>query len=161
MSEREVNYCPHCGTPVERRPFLGKLRPRCPACSWVHFEDPKVAVLALIIQDGRVLLARRSNEPHWGKWTLPGGFMDANEDPIRTAERECLEETGLLVQVHELLQVLTGREHPRGADILLAYRVEIVGGELAAGDDASEVEFFPINALPPLAFESTRKILCV
>ncbi len=159
MSQNQVRYCPMCGTLLEQRPVFGKLRGVCPSCDWAHFEDPKVAVTALIIREGRVLLTRRINEPQQGQWTLPGGFMDAGEDPARAAERECLEETGLVVQAGELLRVLTGREHPRGADLLLAYRAEIVSGELAAGDDAGEVGFFALDNLPPLAFESTRKIL--
>ncbi|HZU86143.1 MAG TPA: NUDIX hydrolase [Anaerolineaceae bacterium] len=159
MTQLEVHFCPACGTPVERRPIFGKLRPVCPACGWAHFEDPKVAVTALVVQDGRVLLTRRANEPNPGKWTLPGGFMDAGENPERAAERECREETGLEVRVTSLITLLSGREHPRGADILLAYRAEILGGTLTAGDDASEVNFFALDALPPLAFESTRKIL--
>jgi 8-oxo-dGTP diphosphatase len=159
MSNRVVRYCPMCGTLLEQRPVFGKQRGVCPACDWAHFEDPKVAVTALIIQEGRVLLTRRINEPQQGKWTLPGGFMDAGEDPPRAAERECLEETGLVIQTGDLLRVLTGREHPRGADILLAYQAKIISGVLAAGDDAGEVGFFALNDLPPLAFESTRKIL--
>jgi 8-oxo-dGTP diphosphatase len=70
-----------------------------------------------------------------------------------------LEETGLQVRVTGLLDVLGGREHPRGADVLLAYLAEVVGGELKAGDDASAAAFFPLDALPPLAFASTKKLL--
>ena len=141
--------------------LFGAERPECPACGWIYFEDPKVAAAVLVEQAGRVLLTRRVNEPHRGEWSLPAGFINAHEDPQRAAERECQEETGLLVQVTELLQLIPGQEHERGADILILYRAEVIGGELLAGDDADEVGFFPRETLPPLAFRATRIALGV
>ena len=138
---------------------FGRLRPVCPACDWVYFADPKVAAAALAEQDGRVLLVRRLNDPQRGLWTLPAGFIDAGEDPAQAAERECLEETGLQVHILGLQDVLFGQEHPRGAHILIVYRVEILGGKLRPGDDVDQVAFFARHELPPLAFSTTQKIL--
>lgn len=159
MIDRPIRYCPYCGVAVETRVIFGKERQVCPACGWVHFTDPKVAVAVLVEEDGKVLLTRRVNEPLSGLWTLPAGFMDAYEHPERAAERECLEETGLRVETTELVEILAGREHPRGSDILIVYRAKVVEGCLAAGDDAEQVGFFHRDHLPPLAFQSTRKIL--
>jgi ADP-ribose pyrophosphatase YjhB (NUDIX family) len=122
----------------------------------VHFLDPKVGAGVLISKDHKVLLVRRSVEPEIGKWTLPAGFVEGDEDPKDTASRECLEETGLKVKVGSLLDVIYGREHPSGATIVIIYAAEIVGGELAASDDADAVEYFAPTDLPPLAFEATR-----
>jgi len=97
--------------------------------------------------------------PFQGLWSLPAGFVNAFELPEDAVVREVLEETGLVVKVVRLATVLSGREHPRGADILLVYQVERVGGALQAGDDAGDAAWFALDALPPLAFESTRKIL--
>lgn len=108
---------------------------------------------------GQVLLVRRVNEPYRGAWSLPAGFVNAYEDPARAAERECLEETGLTVSVTGLHEVITGREHERGSDILLLYRARVTGGELRAGDDADLVQFFSRDNLPPLAFRATRLAL--
>jgi ADP-ribose pyrophosphatase YjhB (NUDIX family) len=113
----------------------------------------------LVEADGRVLLVRRVNEPGRGMWSFPAGFIDANEDPARAAERECLEETGLVVQATALLDLVSGREHPRGADIVLVYTARVVGGSLNPGDDADLAQFFPREALPPLAFRATRVAL--
>jgi len=113
----------------------------------------------LVEQEGKVLLVRRVNEPGRGMWTLPAGFVNAYEDPARAAERECFEETGLQVEVTGLLDVIAGREHERGADIVIIYTARAVGGTLAAGDDADKAGFFPRNALPPLAFRATRAAL--
>ena len=156
MSRRAYRFCPYCATPLRMAFLFGAERPECPTCGWIYFEDPKVAAAVLVEQAGRVLLTRRVNEPHRGEWSLPAGFVNAHEDPARAAERECLEETGLIVQVTGLIQVIAGQEHERGADMLILYRAEVIGGELLAGDDADEVGFFERDSLPPLAFRATR-----
>lgn len=159
MTPTEINYCIYCGALLEMQNVMGANRPTCPACGWIYFADPKVAVGVLVEQDSRVLLVKRINEPMPGRWTIPAGFVDAHEEPVHTAKRECLEETGLIVRIGDLLTVVGGREHPRGADIVIAYRAEVIGGELRPGDDASEVAFFSTDDLPPLAFRTTRIIL--
>jgi 8-oxo-dGTP diphosphatase len=156
----KILFCVQCGTGLEERFLFGEERPVCPACGWVYFEDPKVAA-GVIVEDGegRVLLVRRVNEPGRGMWTFPAGFVNAHEDPARAAERECLEETGLRVEVTGLVRLISGREHPRGADIVIAYRARILGGALLAADDADQAGWFPRDALPPLAFQATRVAL--
>lgn len=138
---------------------MGEERPTCPNCGWVHYEDPKVAAGVLALDAGSVLLVRRVMDPFAGLWSIPAGFVNAFEDPAQAALRECREETGLLAEVDELFDMLTGREHARGADILLVYRVHITGGELHAADDADRAAWFPLSSLPELAFNSTKKIL--
>lgn len=156
-----VNYCIRCGSPVRMELKYGAQRPVCPRCGWIYFADPKVAVEVLVEKGDQVLLVKRANQPQLSLWSQPGGFVDAWEDPARAAERECLEETGLAVKVTSLLDVISGREFPESADIVLAYRAEIVGGELIPGDDALQVGFFSRNALPPLAFKASKKILLI
>ncbi len=136
-----------------------ELRPVCPKCGWMYFADPKVAAAVLVEQDGRVLLVRRVNEPFRGLWTLPAGFVDADEDPAIAAAREALEETGLTIRVTKVLQVIAGREHPRGADFVIVYAAEVVSGTLRAADDADKADWFERSDLPPLAFKATRLML--
>ena len=125
----------------------------------MYFADPKVAAAVLVEQDGRVLLVRRVNEPFRGLWTLPAGFVDADEDPASAAARECYEEAGLTVRVTRVLEVVAGREHPRGADFVIVYAAEVESGELLAADDADAVGWFERSDLPSLAFKATRQIL--
>jgi ADP-ribose pyrophosphatase YjhB (NUDIX family) len=155
----QVNYCLRCGTRLIVQEQFGKPRPTCPNCAWIYFADPKVAVAVLVEQDGQVLLARRGNDPLRGLWTLPAGFVDAGEDPRLAAERECLEETGLQVRVTDLLDIIPGQEHPRGAHILIVYRGEYLSGVMQPGDDVDQAGFFSRDQLPPLAFASTARIL--
>ncbi|MBI3242536.1 MAG: NUDIX domain-containing protein [Chloroflexi bacterium] len=155
----EINFCARCGQAMEQREAYGKVRPVCPSCSHVHFEDPKVAAAVLVEQDRKILLTRRANTPRKGLWVTPGGFVDADEDPALAAARECQEETGLTVEIVELLDVIAGREWTSGASFVIFYRAQVVGGTLIAGDDASEAAFFSLDELPEIAFESTRLML--
>lgn len=159
ITDPDVKFCSHCGHEMALRQAAGQLRPVCPACGHIHFFDPKVAAVVLIEAEGKVLLVRRVMNPERGKWTIPGGFVDAGEDPRLAAVRECLEETGLEVELTGLLDALFTSEHPRSASIVLAFRGRIVGGELRAGDDADGIGFFGPDELPDLAFATTREIL--
>lgn len=159
MLADEIKFCPRCSAGLTQADRFGRLRLVCPQCAWVYFPDPKVAVAALILRQKQILLVQRLNDPFRGCWTLPAGFVDAGEDPRLALARECLEETGLTVQVGELMDVIAGAEHARGADILIVYRAEVLSGELNPGDDAGQANFFNHDALPPLAFASTLQIL--
>lgn len=151
----EIRYCPYCGSLVEWKLVQGKRRAVCTACGRVQYVDPKVAAGVFVEDNGRVLLVQRRFSPEKGKWSLPAGFVDAGEDPRLAAIRECAEETGLSVEVVELLDVFYGRIDAASADLMLVYRALPTGGELAANDDARQAAFFGPEELPPLAFEST------
>ncbi len=138
---------------------MGEKRPACPSCGWVHYEDPKVAAGVLILRGREVLLVRRTLDPFMGQWSIPAGFVNAFEDPALAALRECKEETGLTAELDGFFDLITGREHIRGSDIFLIYRAHILSGALRAADDADQVGWFSLDELPPLAFESTRKVL--
>ncbi len=154
-----VNYCPVCGKPIARRFVHGRERPVCEHCGHIHFEEPKVAAGVLVLEDEKVLLVRRVMEPRRGSWTLPAGFVDADEDPAEAAIREVLEETGLTVKIERLVDVVSGREHPNGASIVIIYRGSVASGALKAGDDVDAVGFFDLSDLPPIAFAATHKAL--
>jgi 8-oxo-dGTP diphosphatase len=159
MKLTDIAYCPLCGTRVTHEPRFGRQRPVCPACGYIHFTDPKVAAAVLVEQEGRVLLIQRGNPPGQGLWSVPGGFVDADEDPARAAERECLEETGLSVRVTRLLDVVVDREFSNSADFVIYYLGEAISGQIQADDDAVAVEWFPRSSLPSLAFESVKYVL--
>jgi 8-oxo-dGTP diphosphatase len=104
----------------------------------------------------RVLLIRRKADPFAGKWALPGGFVDENERLVDAARRELKEETGLDQADLEPLHTFgdPGRD-PRGWTVSVAYLARVSADQLApaAGDDAAAVDWFPLNAPPPLAFD--------
>lgn len=119
--------------------------------------DPKVGVGAAVRDpEGALLLVRRGVTPAKGLWALPAGFVDAGEDPRRAAEREVTEETGLVVACGRILGVYPGGG---GASFFLAFEATLVGGVLAAADDAVDAGFFALDALPELGFVSTIEIV--
>ena len=159
MPKSDYTFCPRCTTTLNLEERFGDTRPVCPKCGWIYFVDPKVAAGVLVTRDDQVLLVRRVNEPFRGKWTLPAGFVNGGEDPAEAAERECLEETGLSVRVTRVYDIVSGREHERGADFVIIYLAEFISGEMQADDDADAVEWFDKDKLPPLAFLATQKVL--
>ena len=103
---REAHFCPQCGSPLHLETRYGRERPVCAACGHTVFFDPKVAVVAFVVDDDRVLMVRRAHDPGKGGWALPAGFVEYDEDPARAAERETLEETGLIVRTDRLIDLL-------------------------------------------------------
>lgn len=148
-----ISFCPQCATPVEQRPFEGKLRPTCPGCGYIAFIDPKVAATVLVERTGRLLLIRRAIDPGRGLWCFPGGYVDFGEDPAVAAVRECHEETGLAVAGVRLLDVSFN-----GRVIVITYAAQADDAtEPRAADDADGVGWFAPDALPPLAFDTMAR----
>lgn len=163
LAVRESPFCPQCGAPTEARERFGRLRPVCMGCGHTVYFDPKVAVVAFIVQETQgveaVLLVQRAHDPGRGCWALPAGFIEPDEAPSAALTREVAEETGLRVQVTALIGLLH-RPDPDGmADLVIAYRAQVVGGILLAGDDASAVGWFRQDALPPIALATTDRLI--
>jgi 8-oxo-dGTP diphosphatase len=119
------------------------------------------AVVFAFFQDGaKLLLINRGNEPFKGKWALPGGFVDIDEELEEAVIRELAEETGLvnvpLEQMHTFGNV--GRD-PRGRQITIAF-MGIAAAErtkIKAGDDAAKAQWFDIEQLPEdMAFDHKK-----
>lgn len=151
-----VKFCSRCGAPMHTKMVGDKPRRVCPACGFIHFTDPKVGVGVLVVDKGKLLLVRRTMKPEIGKWSIPAGYLDAGENPRETAVREALEETGLQVEIDQLVDVFHNPPQEGGASIFILYRAKWVGGTLQAGDDADAADFFSPDDLPALAFASTR-----
>ncbi len=154
-----ANFCPICGTAMEQHERYGRMRPVCPKCGHIVFFAPSVAVLVLITKDDQILLAKRALDPAKGLWVCPAGFMDSDENPRDAARREVREETGLEIDALELLEVFGRFDDGGKADLVIAFRGQITGGQLKAGDDAAEVAWFARHALPELAFAPTRIVV--
>jgi len=144
-------FCTACAAPLD----TSGRHPVCTGCGRRHFRDPKVGV-GVVAHDerGRLLLVQRRTGPGKGLWALPAGFVDADEDPRRAAARETKEETGLEVAVGAVVDVYPSPGRG-GASFFLAFEATVVGGTLAAADDALDAGFFAVDDLPELAFPST------
>jgi ADP-ribose pyrophosphatase YjhB (NUDIX family) len=142
------------------RDIDGRSRQTCPACQCVVYENPVPAAAVVVRRDRQVLLCRRCIEPYRGSWTLPAGYQEVDESIETTAVREVREETGLIVRLTGLFDVMTTTDDPRKPAILVIYEAEEVDGELLPGSDADEVGFHPLDDLPePVGFANHRRIL--
>ena len=103
----------------------------------------------------RVLLIQRGNEPFKGCWAFPGGFMNIDETTEQCAVRELEEETGLrLSSVRQVGTYSRVDRDPRGRTITVAYLALVDAPVPVQGhDDAARAQWFPLSALPPLAFD--------
>jgi ADP-ribose pyrophosphatase YjhB (NUDIX family) len=145
-------FCPRCAASIE---VEAGTRARCPACAYQAYANPKPTACAVCTDaDGRVLLARRGNEPCKGRWDLPGGFLDEGEHPLDALRRELLEETGLEVEPLDFLGIWMDwyeLNDDRQSTLNLYWTARILDGKLEAADDVSELGWFGPDELPPAA----------
>ena len=105
----------------------------------------------------QVLLIRRGHEPFKDRWAFPGGFFDMSDRDIKhTATRELEEETGLKgIALKECFVASREGRDPRGRTVSVIFSARVDPSQVNAlgGDDAAEARWFPIDQLPPLAFD--------
>ena len=114
-------------------------------------DRPVVGVGGVIVDRGRTVLIRRGTEPLLGQWSIPGGTLEVGETLDEGVIRELREETGLEVRVLELIELFDriylgndsetskNKKKPRFHYVIADYLCELVGGELRAGSDVTDV----------------------
>jgi 8-oxo-dGTP diphosphatase len=128
-------------------------------------EAPLVGVGAIIIDQERVLLVKRGHEPLAGSWSIPGGVLEIGETLRQAAVREAFEETGLTVEVGELLGVYDrilpdadGRT--RYHYVLIDFLCRRIAGDLHPAGDAAEARWFTRKEVAQLSLaEDTAEVI--
>lgn len=133
-----VQYCQECGTPVVESHLGGRLRPHCEACGFIHYGLHSIGVGGLVIEDGRVLLIQRAQNPGRGRWTIPGGYVENDEPCDEAVVREVLEETGLETAIERLLAI-RHRVTSTDSNVYLVFKLHRIGGELRPDLDPEEI----------------------
>jgi ADP-ribose pyrophosphatase YjhB (NUDIX family) len=105
---------------------------------------PIVGVGVALVDDGSILLVQRGRDPGRGLWAVPGGKVRHGETMKEAARREMLEETGLEVEVGDVVWV---GEYIEGADhlVLIDFAGSVIGGKLEAADDADDARWVPLE----------------
>jgi len=130
-------------------------------------DRPVVGVGGVVIEDGRALLIKRGSEPLLGQWSIPGGTLELGESLQEGVARELLEETGLEVQVLDMIEAFDrifldlaapnvgDRSRPKYHYVIVDYLCERLAGEAKAGSDVTDVAYAREDELEKFHLTST------
>lgn len=155
-------FCPRCAA----RLTFGEAKVECTACGFVTYANSAPTASAVVLgDDGRILLARRAQDPFRDHWDLPGGFLNEGEHPLAGLHRELSEETGLEIEPVDFLGTFMdvyGDGEGAASTLNLIWTARVVGGSERAADDAAELRWFHPRDLPApgeLAFTALDDVL--
>lgn len=146
-------FCPRCGGDLAS----AGDHLACATCGERYWANAIPGAQGILERDGRVLLARRGNEPRKGHWDLPGGFLHETEGAADGLRREFKEETGLDVEPVELLRI--DIEPYDGRHVFSVTWLVRGAGEPVAADDVDELRWFAPDELPEMAFPGQNLVL--
>ena len=142
----------------DRRVPAGDTHERlvCSHCEFVHYENPKVIVGAVVTAGDRYLLCKRAIEPRLGYWTLPAGFLELSETTEDGARREAWEEALAKIHIDAFLGIYNV---PHISQVQIFYRATLENPDtIGAGEESEAVRLLPYDDIPwaDLAFSSVR-----
>ena len=159
MQKKVRQYCAYCGGVVTEKYEGNVLRSYCKSCNIYFYDNPLPVVSAIVLKKRDLLLVKRKNQPHKGKWCLPSGFAETGESIQAATLRELEEETGIRGEITSFVDTDSVTDQFYGDLIFLTFEVDQTAGTLKAGDDALEASYFSIFDLPELAFKSNAKAI--
>ena len=142
----EFKFCPQCATPLAMRSEMedsgGKVRLRCPACDFTHWNNPTPVLAAIVEYHGQVLLARNAA---WEArmYALITGFMEADETPEDGIAREIKEETNLDTHALKLVGVY---DFQRMNQVIIAYHA-VCTGEVQLSPELVDYRLYDLDQL--------------
>lgn len=153
-----LNYCTRCGgaLALEALPTEDRERLACSACGYIAYVNPRLVVTAIPVTDaGEIVLLRRGIEPGLGSWAQPGGFLEVDETVTEAAIRETHEETGLLVEIGEIVGLYSRLE---AAIVVIAFEARVRGGVARTNPEALEIVAFRPEQIPwsGIAFRTSQ-----
>lgn len=152
---QEFRFCPLCARPLARlQAGLDANRLGCPQHHFVHYDNPAITVFAFLEHDGRFLILKRAHGPCLGEWDVPGGFVEAGEQPRHALRREVLEETTLEIENVRMIGTYTSRYGPGGKKTVdIGFHCRLSGGELQISEEKSEARWVALDQCPRFAFD--------
>lgn len=144
MTQAALNFCPRCATPLVTQDLGGLPRRACPACDFVHWDNPAPVVAALVERDGLIVLARNHAWPE-KMFGLVTGFLERDETPEEAVAREVKEELDLAAKSVSLIGVYPFQ---RKNEVIIAYHV-VASGEIVLNEELAEFRLIPPEKLRP------------
>jgi len=130
-----------------------------------YADRPAIGAGAVIVEDDRVALVKRAHPPFEGEWSIPGGLVELGENLRQAAEREALEETGLVVEAGYLLELFENintdsQDKTKYHYVVADFICRVKSGELCAGADAAEARWVRAEELAGLhVTESAARVV--
>ena len=155
--KEELKFCPKCASEFSLEDIHIKNQPQlvCDNCKFIFYIDPKLVVCTLVVNNDRILLLKRNEDPGKGKWGLPGGHVQRGDDIYDSAIRETAEEAGISIEIDRILTLFSLPESGIVQIVFLAHSEDdniVTNIESLSGQWLSEEEI-PWN---DLAFKTTR-----
>ena len=156
MESDPLNYCPICGTELIDKQVEDRTRRYCQQCEQPIYQNPKPCAGVLVVDEYEcVLLVRRTEPPALGAWSIPAGYLEADEPPRQAAVRELYEETNVAASKEDITLFETAFvRHPDGQYVLVVIYVVprwATTGTVVSGSDAGDAQFW---SLPELKSDS-------
>lgn len=160
--KEDLKFCPRCGYHFSLEDLHIPNQPQliCHHCQFIFYLDPKLVVAAVVLnkEKNKVLLLQRNEEPGKGLWAFPGGHVERGHDLFETIKNEVKEETGLSVEVYEIINTFSS-----SVDGLIQLTYEAIADheEVTVNIESKKGRFFNFDEIPwhKLAFPSTEKLL--
>ena len=156
----KYSFCPNCKSNLEETENYFE----CKSCGMIVYKNSAPTASAVIINGNKVLLSTRAINPKKGCYDLVGGFLSNGESPRDGVLREIIEETGLSVEIIDLLGVYMDDYMFQGIELNTLnfyYVTKIIDGEMKPDDDVETLEWFDIDKVPleKLAFKSQKQVI--
>jgi len=156
-------FCPKCGGELEEEAdHEGNVHPTCKKCGFVFYQNSKpCAGIVITNEKNEVLLVKRAIEPHFGKWDVPGGFLENGEELVDGAIREAKEELGVEIKPVEILTIFNDKYGYEEGDFYtfnVFLKCKIEKGEIMLDAENSQFAWFSRESIPwdELAFMNTE-----
>ena len=158
-------FCPKCGS--DHFIESSENSKKCNSCGFEFFKNPSIGCAAVVFDEQkRLLCIRRIKNPGAGLLGLPGGFVDLKETVEQAVEREVFEETGIQIEVVELIANIPNSYVYKGVeqyplDFYYSGKIVDISGMRPQIGETSEILFIPLDKIDidSFAMESTRKLL--